>query len=384
MAEKYIADLVAAKLGTEVFEYLNRVADFHKRRLWHQLTLELASFVKLPVALQIDLVELYKKFISTFEAKLNQLSFVRIIADISVQLQGEERINFVTTISELPKVVQSQEAFIDSRSVLAQILLTSGDKAGTKATLQKAQSALDTTAGLDATVYSNFYRAWANYHKAMGDAQSFYNSAIQYIAYTQIDALPKAELGALAFDLGLAALLGEEIFNFGDLLEHPVLDSLNGTEHQWLSDVINAFNNGDINLWQKLQNDFAPQLNQQEAVRAKHVLLEQKIRVMSLVEMLWKRPSDQRSVPLGEVAAVTQLPVDEVEMLIMRTLSLGLIRGSIDEVDQILSVTWVQPHILNMEQIGNMSARLGGWTERVKTALRVVESGLPQELGAGL
>jgi len=325
-----------------------------------------------------------KKFISTFEAKLNQLSFVRIIADISVQLQGEERINFVTTISELPKVVQSQEAFIDSRSVLAQILLTSGDKAGTKATLQKAQSALDTTAGLDATVYSNFYRAWANYHKAMGDAQSFYNSAIQYIAYTQIDALPKAELGALAFDLGLAALLGEEIFNFGDLLEHPVLDSLNGTEHQWLSDVINAFNNGDINLWQKLQNDFAPQLNQQEAVRAKHVLLEQKIRVMSLVEMLWKRPSDQRSVPLGEVAAVTQLPVDEVEMLIMRTLSLGLIRGSIDEVDQILSVTWVQPHILNMEQIGNMSARLGGWTERVKTALRVVESGLPQELGAGL
>lgn len=297
---------------------------------------------------------------------------------------GQERIDFVTTISELPKVVQSQEAFIDSRSVLAQILLTSGDNAATKATLQKAQTALDSTAGLDATVYSNFYRAWANYHKTMVDAQSFYNSAIQYIAYTQIETLPKAELGALAFDLGLAALLGEEIFNFGDLLEHPVLDSLNGTEHQWLAEVINAFNNGDINLWKKLQNDYAPQLNIQEAVRAKHLLLEQKIRVMALVEMLWKRPSDQRSVPLAEVATVTQLPIEEVEMLIMRTLSLGLIRGTIDEVDQLLSITWVQPHILNMEQIGNMSSRLGGWTERVKTALRVVESGLPSELGAGL
>lgn len=35
----------------------------------------------------------------------------------------------------------------------------------------------------------------------------------------------------------------------------------------------------------------------------------------------------------------------------MKALSLGLLKGSIDEVDQKVHMTWVQPRVLDLEQV---------------------------------
>ncbi len=50
----------------------------------------------------------------------------------------------------------------------------------------------------------------------------------------------------------------------------------------------------------------------------------------------------------------------------MRALSLKLIKGVIDQVDQTINVSWVQPRTLNLEQVGQMKSRLSGWREKVK------------------
>jgi hypothetical protein len=47
---------------------------------------------------------------------------------------------------------------------------------------------------------------------------NFYNYALLYVGYTQLDTVPKEKLLGLAFDLGVAALVGDTIFNFGDLV----------------------------------------------------------------------------------------------------------------------------------------------------------------------
>lgn len=57
----------------------------------------------------------------------------------------------------------------------------------------------------------------------LSEAEEFYKVALQYVAYTPLDTLPKQEVVGLAFDLGIAALLGENIFNFGDLVHFGVL-----------------------------------------------------------------------------------------------------------------------------------------------------------------
>lgn len=48
----------------------------------------------------------------------------------------------------------------------------------------------------------------------------------------------------------------------------------------------------------------------------------------------------------------------------MRAMSLGLLKGSIDEVEQVVSISWVQPRVLDKDQIALMVKQLEGWTER--------------------
>ena len=46
--------------------------------------------------------------------------------------------------------------------------------------------------------------------------------------------------------------------------------------------------------------------------------------------------------------------------------SLSLLRGSIDQISETVSFTWVQPRVLGLEQIGALSERLKAWTNKLK------------------
>lgn len=49
----------------------------------------------------------------------------------------------------------------------------------------------------------------------------------------------------------------------------------------------------------------------------------------------------------------------------MKALSLSLIRGSIDQIDQTARITWVQPRVLGKEQIDELRVRLDDWSTKV-------------------
>jgi 26S proteasome regulatory subunit N9 len=380
MADKYLEQLISQFGNSGDIASLLKIQDFHHRKLWHQLTMELQRFLALPDVLNLlDLVEFYTKFISTFSTRLNQLTFVRMVARIPSQIkETDKKIEFFKAISELPKVMQDQEAFIDSRSTLADCLIASGNLAGAKEVLLQVKEKLESTTGLDASVYAAAYHSWASYYQTLNEPENFYKYAIQYVGYTQLDQLPKEKLVGLAFDLGIAALVGETIFNFGDLLEHPVIESLQGTDNQWLAEIIFTFNTGNITKWKELQNQYAAKLNNIPAFLQKHELLDKKIALMSLVDLAFRRASEDRNIPFDFILKTTQ--VQEVEMLIMRAISLGLLKGTIDEVDQIFSVTWVQPRILNIAQITEMGQRIEMWSAKVKNSMMVMESGLTSDL----
>lgn len=55
-----------------------------------------------------------------------------------------------------------------------------------------------------------------------------------------------------AHDLSVSAFLGDAIYNFGELLMHPILESLNGTTHEWLKRLLFTFNEGNIGKFEAL------------------------------------------------------------------------------------------------------------------------------------
>ena len=62
----------------------------------------------------------------------------------------------------------------------------------------------------------------------------------------------------------------------------------------------------------------------------------------------------------------------------MRAMSLELIRGEIDEIEQTVTASWVQPRVLTSAQVANMAQLLQGWKTQVSTTLTFLETEAPE------
>ena len=59
----------------------------------------------------------------------------------------------------------------------------------------------------------------------------------------------------------------------------------------------------------------------------------QKVRIIAFLELIFSLDKDERSIPFERIAAVCQIELDRVELLLIKSMSLELVRGTIDEVD---------------------------------------------------
>jgi len=102
--------------------------------------------------------------------------------------------------------------------------------------------------------------------------------------------------------------------------------------------------------------------------------------LMCLTQTLFQRtgPGADRIVPFAHIATATKLRMEEVEICLMRALSLGIIRGVIDQVNQTLTVTWVQPRVLQQPQIATMAERLQSWASTVSSTLTELDALTPE------
>lgn len=65
----------------------------------------------------------------------------------------------------------------------------------------------------------------------------------------------------------------------------------------------------------------------------------------------------------------------------MRAMSLKLVKGAMDEVDRLVHISWVQPRVLDDQQMANLKERLGEWRGRVEEAHAYVEDQTPELFG---
>ena len=358
---------------------LTQLADLYKRKLWHQLTLALQALAAMEGAAPL-LLPTYETFVSDFKHKLNKLALAQLqIAVARTMADIEKQTFFCTTAKEeIGKDDQQASSFLLCE--LAKMLLDAGQVDECKARLDEAAAFLESAAGIDNAVQASYYRAWAGYYKIKGPAAEFYKHALLLLAYSPLEKMGQAEALTISFDLGIAALVGEGLYNFGELLQHPVVKTLEETEYGWLADLLRAFNAGDIAQYESLVQAHHAKLEEQPALLANTTFLKEKITLMCLTETLFRRigPSGDRTVPFSAIAEAANLPVEQVELLVMRALSLKLIRGVLDQVDATLRVTWVQPRVLQTSQIGLMSERLQTWCGTVNKTLVFLENETPE------
>jgi 26S proteasome regulatory subunit N9 len=68
--------------------------------------------------------------------------------------------------------------------------------------------------------------------------------------------------------------------------------------------------------------------------------LEQKVRIIAFLELVFQLGKDEISIPFTRISDVCQIELCDVELMMMKAMSFGLIRGTIDEVDKVVHVEW--------------------------------------------
>lgn len=358
--ESKIPDFLAEQQanGTpETQTYFLTFEDFWERKLWHQLTDALVDFFRLPESAPQRLA-FFKTFVLSFADRINQLKFVALGLMASTECADDkERLAFLTSLASKVDKHDTQDAYVYALADVANVKLRLQDLDGAQKDLESCQRVLDGFDSVETVVHASFYKVNSDYYHAKQEFAAFYKNALLYLACIDLEELPQSERVSRAYNLSVAALVSDSIYNFGELLLHPILDSLTEPPHNWLRDLLFAFNRGDLAAYDVL----AGNVGKNKLLEANRNFLYQKISLAALTEMVFHRPPHDRSLAFSAIAAETKVQPDDIEHLVMKALSLGLLRGSIDQVAGVAQIHWVQPKVLDMKQIDGMRNRLKDW-----------------------
>ena len=371
----------------ERYAELGRLFD---RKLWHQLTVALEAFADDPACLRGDnLFALYDGFIRRFEGRMNQLKFVRLCWKVANQMcvGGRGDAELVRAASFLAGHLDKKARLGVDATLLCRLYASefevqqSGADAqeAAKATLDAVEQAFASATKVDDRVRTAYHKVATLYHKKKGPAASFYKHALLFCDRGLAD-LPDSDRVPLAVDIALAALVGEGIYNFGEVLANPLLGVLDGSDFAWLRDLLRIFNHGDVTRFNEVMAGHSAEVSAQPALVANVSLLKEKIALLALMELVFRRPADERTLAFSDIATATLLPLAQVEWLLMRAMSLGLIKGEIDEIAQVVHVTWLLPRVLDRSQLESLRARLASWSGEVRNTLLYFESQCGPEL----
>jgi len=347
------------------------LAQLYHQRLWDALGRKLLQLVGEPYFQTAPhLTQLYEQFVKHFEKRLNPVSLVTFATAASRQLpEIAEQVKFLESIS---KVVEAdKQATITCKMELAARKVASGELKEAKELLSEGKREMEEHGGLvEASVHASYHLAFASYHKAQGHAQDYYTHALLYLTYTPLQSIPVSQQVELAASVGQAAILGANIYNFGELLQHPVLEALRGTSQQWVARLVAAFNSGDIRAFREVMAAEA----KQEALKPQETqqFLQTKIRIMAFIELVFRKEVNNRTLTFSEIASACDLPHDKVEMLVLKAFALKVVKGMIDEVEGKVRVDWVQPRVLHKTQVEALKDRLWEWSAQVQGVVSLV------------
>ncbi|OMJ21413.1 putative 26S proteasome regulatory subunit rpn9 [Smittium culicis] len=378
------------QVPSELTQLCAEFPSLYERKLWHQLTESSLLFINNPASSPFR-ISFYKNFVVDWEKHMNKIKLVSFSLAaakmfkvshpppsptllLSFLIDLKEADEFMGQISEKVNSEETKEAYILSKLEQAHFKLVLNDIDSAQLILKEADQVLLKLNKIEPIVYAGYYRVSADFYKVKANFGQYYKNALLLLSCIKLDDLTLDEKLERTRDLAIAALLSESIYNFGDLLSHPIINVLAESSQNWMFELLSAFNNGDISKLDQLTPKF-----QEQPLLLQHLpFLHQKIRLMALVEAAFKRQGSSNEndqlMTFEKLAFETKLPVGDIEHLVMNALSLGLVDGKIDEIERTIDFTWVQPRYLDKKQIESMCSRLESWSHRATTVADGMDS----------
>ena len=92
------------------------------------------------------------------------------------------------------------------------------------------------------------------------------------------------------------------------------------------------------------------------------------------MEMTFRRDANDRQLTFADIAHQAGLSEDKVELLVMKALSKGLVKGQIDQVGLTVNLTWVQPRVLDKEQLKTIMDKITILNDSIVSMEKMIEN----------
>lgn len=357
-----------------VSRQFDQIKNSFKDAMWHIITDQLLTLVSdSEFDNGKDLIPFFNDFVKNLDKKINHLKYTRIAVSCSRQFENiGESIEFLEGIKERFKNTPSAKLYCQVS--IAEKRLNLGDYNECLDILKEVESDLKAQNDVDQLVYSELYKTLAVYYRRKEKFSEFYQNGLQFLAYTSSEDLTDIEKREWCINMGKAILLGKDIYNIAELLEKDILKSLIDTDYEWLYEILQALNSGNVDTFEQALIQYHAQISQNDEIVKNKVQLQMKICILSLLDLIFHREKGDRNIDFELVAEVTKQPIEEVEFIIMKAMNLGLIKGIIDQVDQVVRITWVKPRMLPKDKLKFMSDKLGKWDEHIDTTIKMLEN----------
>eukprot|EP00924_Labyrinthula_sp_SR-Ha-C_P005691 maker-scaffold_14-snap-gene-2.55-mRNA-1 protein AED:0.00 eAED:0.00 QI:215/1/1/1/0/0/2/388/400 len=369
-----------------------------EHRLWHQLTTDLTNFV-LDKSNWKDknMINLYDNFVFKIKENLNLLRLAQVATVISRQFlsspatktQVDQALNLLAPLKQYAKEKEKDFHKSSSFTLLelseSELLLTeisSGeiyDADGAYAKFHTVEQKFLPNLPIGDSLLinkSSLYRVKSQYYRAIGPANDFYTSAVQFLAFTPLDNLNENEKTQFAEEVCVSALISSEVFNFGEVAEHKILDYI-PDDKKFLGDLLKVFHLGDLEEFSKIFSVNEDKIKGIKVLWDNLEVLRQKIGLMAFISFV-DREDGQRDFSFDSIATHVKLESEQIEWLIMKAMSKGLIKGKIDGVQDVVHIDWVIPRVINTEQVASLQARVGAWKNKVQETSDFVQSEMVQ------
>lgn len=77
---------------------------------------------------------------------------------------------------------------------------------------------VESESDIDPKVYATLNEVFSNYYRRKDDQENFYKASLQFLAYTPASELNPDEKKQWSIKMGMAVLLGKNIFNISELV----------------------------------------------------------------------------------------------------------------------------------------------------------------------
>mmetsp|Transcript_24623 Transcript_24623/g.46836 ORF Transcript_24623/g.46836 Transcript_24623/m.46836 type:complete len:422 (-) Transcript_24623:72-1337(-) len=394
-------------------DYYTPMATFCRSKLWHQLTLKVTELVTSPKTVRStsdgthSYLALYDKVVLAVATKLNALSVAKIASHVANAMQPTDATAARAVLENLVAQLKQQSTtvggggdastpatpspaliYLQSKLVSLQLATATGQDVqlpALKTTLDGNKpllDAVDETNPATAAVHAAHYEASMAYYKLVGPPEAFYEQAMAFLQYAP-PGTPNTTTNyhQLAVDLVLAALTGDGVYNLGQVEQNPILTVLKETPDAWLVDLLHTCAAGDVTRFAQVSQQHAVQIAAQPALTNRATAVQEKMKLIALVWLIFSKPPHERVLEFSEIAEALQVPVEQVEWVLMRAMSVKLIEGKLDQIDQTVDITWILPRVLNTQQMTDLAKRFDEWAESVKTTETSVKQQAAPVLG---